>query len=176
MTTTTQRVQFESGETLGTVEGTGTAVANYLVKNQSGARRGRATATPGLVTNSRTVVRVTTYDPVREPMGIPAMNWDQETPTVSEAEPLPPGYQQMFAEEPKPTAPKPKKPVYVRNQTTTNETPLGLPVINWSEPPETPRNATDGGGTTQRLGVTGNADSGRTKPMGLPSMDWGKPE
>ncbi len=164
--------QFEQHGVCGVVEGQPQAVDQFLTNAGGGLKRGksRRSQVADLTTNQSNVVKVTTYEPVMEPLGMPTLN----SLFGGQLEHAASG--RMFSEPlPDTDTPAKKKPgLFVAGAHPTDNGPLGLPDMQWDKPAETAQVALSHNKTTTE--PSQRDDKRQTtkgsSPLGLPKMDW----
>ena len=166
---------YQTPHELGRVEGQPNDVAEFIANALPHAAIGTVTPSKAgqLTLNQERVVRVTTYEPVQEPLGLPSMNFE---PTEN-AEPL--GERTPYRPINEPEQPKQKQGQSfagaaggaTRNKAKPGkQEPLGLPAMNFddrrSQPSGGGRSGAETGSETQNHS---DAKPGRQTPLGLPS-------
>lgn len=167
---TTTITNYEQHGVCGVVEGQPKAVERFLTNAGSGVKRGssrRSQVVADFTTNQTNVVKVTTYEPVLEPLGMPTLNslFDGQLEHAASGTSL-------FAE-PQPESNTPatkKKPgLFVAGAHPTDNGPLGLPDMQWDKPAETAQGERP---RTNAAPQPGQRDNTRQAPLGLPKMNW----
>lgn len=167
---TTTITNYEQHGVCGVVEGQPKAVDKFLTNAGSGVKRGssRRSEVADLTTNQTNVVKVTTYEPVTQPLGMPTLNDLFAAPIEHAASGT-----SLFAEpQPATDTPQPtkKKPgLFVAGAHPTDNGPLGLPDMQWDKPAETAEGERP---RTNAAPQPGSKRNTRQAPLGLPSMDW----
>lgn len=169
---------YEQNGVCGVVEGQPQAVDQFLGHAAGIVQRGRSRKSAiddKLTTNQANVVKVTTYEPVQEPLGMPTMNFADDL-TIGAVEDQPDDYAPVKAPPaPANTATKKKRPIYIAGAHPTDNGPLGLPDMQGDTPPETAEGERATTNTVNEPGPQQNkrqAKTGGGGPLGLPSMDW----
>lgn len=163
---------YEQNGVCGVVEGQQHAVDQFLGNACGIVRRGRSRRSAiddKLTTNQQNVVKVTTYEPVQEPLGMPTLNFGSDL-EIGAVEDQPDGYQpQQAAPAPTPQPTKKKRAVYIAGAHPTDNGPLGLPDMQWDKPAETAQGERP---STNAAPQPGPQQNTRQAPLGLPSFDW----
>ena len=169
---------YEQNGVCGVVEGQQQAVDQFLANAAGVVQRGRSRRSAiddKLTTNQRHVVKVTTYEPVQEPLGMPTMNnlfGDQLEYPGS----VPGLFDESKHDDADTEKPVKKKPaLYIAGPPPTDNGPLGLPDMQWDTPPETAEGERATTNTANESGPQQNKRQAKTAgggPLGLPSMDW----
>ena len=175
---------FESGTVCGVVEGSTTDVDRYLRNSRLNADRGKTrfvNSKDGLVTNGSGTVKVTTYEPVHDPLGVPSMNeLFDDAPEIGDQKDQPSDYQQQKAPQAIAKPMTKKKPgLFIGNTfgivgkpptTNNNGSTLGLPNMGWDEPAETASTERSTNNAAPQSEQQQNKRQG--KPLGLPKSDF----